>query len=67
MALAPFLLRKRREADMALVKHSKKSCAVNPLKMSQPIGGALAFILDPGLDFDNGGIHVYRGRGDKRA
>ena len=29
---------------MALVKHSKKSCAVNPLKMSQPIGGALAFM-----------------------
>jgi nitrogenase molybdenum-iron protein NifN len=29
---------------MALVKHSKKACAVNPLKMSQPIGGALAFM-----------------------
>jgi len=29
---------------MALVTHSKKSCAVNPLKMSQPIGGALAFM-----------------------
>jgi nitrogenase molybdenum-iron protein NifN len=29
---------------MALVNHSKKACAVNPLKMSQPIGGALAFM-----------------------
>ncbi|MEI2384382.1 nitrogenase iron-molybdenum cofactor biosynthesis protein NifN [Breoghania sp. JC706] len=29
---------------MAEVKHSKKSCTVNPLKMSQPIGGALAFM-----------------------
>lgn len=29
---------------MALVKHSKKACTVNPLKMSQPIGGALAFM-----------------------
>jgi nitrogenase molybdenum-iron protein NifN len=29
---------------MALVKQSKKACAVNPLKMSQPIGGALAFM-----------------------
>lgn len=29
---------------MAEVKVSKKSCAVNPLKMSQPIGGALAFL-----------------------
>ena len=29
---------------MALVKTSKKACAVNPLKMSQPIGGALAFM-----------------------
>ncbi len=29
---------------MALVRHSKKACAVNPLKMSQPIGGALAFM-----------------------
>ncbi|MCC9624208.1 nitrogenase iron-molybdenum cofactor biosynthesis protein NifN [Thalassospira sp. MA62] len=29
---------------MAIVKHSKKSCSVNPLKMSQPIGGALAFM-----------------------
>ena len=29
---------------MARVTHSKKACAVNPLKMSQPIGGALAFM-----------------------
>ncbi|HMU90679.1 MAG TPA: nitrogenase iron-molybdenum cofactor biosynthesis protein NifN [Pseudomonadales bacterium] len=29
---------------MATVRHSKKACAVNPLKMSQPIGGALAFM-----------------------
>ncbi len=29
---------------MAIVTHSKKSCSVNPLKMSQPIGGALAFM-----------------------
>jgi nitrogenase molybdenum-iron protein NifN len=29
---------------MAIVTHSKKACAVNPLKMSQPIGGALAFM-----------------------
>lgn len=29
---------------MALVTSSKKSCTVNPLKMSQPIGGALAFM-----------------------
>jgi nitrogenase molybdenum-iron protein NifN len=29
---------------MATVRHSKKACAVNPLKMSQPIGGALAFL-----------------------
>jgi nitrogenase molybdenum-iron protein NifN len=29
---------------MAKVFTSKKSCAVNPLKMSQPIGGALAFL-----------------------
>jgi nitrogenase molybdenum-iron protein NifN len=28
---------------MATVTHIKKSCAVNPLKMSQPIGAALAF------------------------
>jgi nitrogenase molybdenum-iron protein NifN len=32
---------------MANVTHIKKSCAVNPLKMSQPIGAALAFM---GLD-----------------
>ena len=30
--------------DMATVVHSKKSCAVNPLKMSQPIGSALAYM-----------------------
>ncbi len=29
---------------MATVTRSKKSCTVNPLKMSQPIGGALAFL-----------------------
>lgn len=29
---------------MARVEVSKKACAVNPLKMSQPIGGALAFM-----------------------
>ena len=29
---------------MATVVRSKKSCTVNPLKMSQPIGGALAFM-----------------------
>ncbi|WP_029004366.1 nitrogenase iron-molybdenum cofactor biosynthesis protein NifN [Azorhizobium doebereinerae] len=29
---------------MATVTTGKKSCAVNPLKMSQPIGGALAFM-----------------------
>ena len=29
---------------MAIVSQSKKACAVNPLKMSQPIGGALAFM-----------------------
>jgi len=29
---------------MATVTTSKKSCSVNPLKMSQPIGGALAFM-----------------------
>lgn len=29
---------------MATVTHVKKSCAVNPLKMSQPIGAALAFM-----------------------
>jgi nitrogenase molybdenum-iron protein NifN len=32
---------------MATVTHIKKSCAVNPLKMSAPIGAALAFM---GLD-----------------
>jgi nitrogenase molybdenum-iron protein NifN len=29
---------------MAVVTTSKKACSVNPLKMSQPIGGALAFL-----------------------
>jgi nitrogenase molybdenum-iron protein NifN len=29
---------------MAKVQLSKKACAVNPLKMSQPLGGALAFL-----------------------
>ncbi|WP_026607451.1 nitrogenase iron-molybdenum cofactor biosynthesis protein NifN [Methylocapsa acidiphila] len=29
---------------MAIVEIGKKACAVNPLKMSQPIGGALAFM-----------------------
>jgi len=29
---------------MAIVTVSKKACAVNPLKMSQPIGGAFAFM-----------------------
>ena len=32
---------------MAIVTHSKKACSVNPLKMSAPIGAALAFL---GLD-----------------
>ncbi len=31
-------------SPMAVVLTSKKACAVNPLKMSQPIGGALAFM-----------------------
>jgi nitrogenase molybdenum-iron protein NifN len=29
---------------MAIVSTPKKACSVNPLKMSQPIGGALAFL-----------------------
>jgi len=29
---------------MAVIEIGKKACAVNPLKMSQPIGGALAFM-----------------------
>ncbi|MFZ2208407.1 MAG: nitrogenase iron-molybdenum cofactor biosynthesis protein NifN [Porticoccaceae bacterium] len=29
---------------MARVRHGKKACTVNPLKMSQPVGGALAFM-----------------------
>jgi nitrogenase molybdenum-iron protein NifN len=32
---------------MASVVESKKACAVNPLKMSQPLGASLAFL---GLD-----------------
>ncbi|MFX8887332.1 nitrogenase component 1, partial [Acinetobacter baumannii] len=32
---------------MATVVESKKSCAVNPLKMSQPLGACFAFM---GLD-----------------
>ena len=36
--------RRQREGDMAKVVISKKACTVNPLKMSQPIGGALAFM-----------------------
>lgn len=32
---------------MAEIKHPNKACAVNPLRMSQPIGAALAFL---GLD-----------------
>ncbi len=34
----------RREGEMAKVVNSKKACTVNPLKMSQPLGGALAFL-----------------------
>ncbi len=34
----------RREDGMAKVQLSKKACTVNPLKMSQPLGGALAFL-----------------------
>ena len=34
----------QREDTMAKVVVSKKACTVNPLKMSQPIGGALAFM-----------------------
>src|SRR5208283_6166535 len=33
-----------RSKKMAKVTIGKKACAVNPLKMSQPIGGALAFM-----------------------
>lgn len=29
---------------MAIVTTSKKACSVNPLKMSQPIGGSFAFL-----------------------
>ena len=38
------LTRSRRSNAMATVTVSKKACSVNPLKMSQPIGGALAFM-----------------------
>jgi nitrogenase molybdenum-iron protein NifN len=37
----------RWSASMARVVESKKACAVNPLKMSQPLGASLAFL---GLD-----------------
>ena len=40
----PSLPFRRREGGMAKVEISKKACTVNPLKMSQPIGGALAFM-----------------------
>ncbi len=40
---------------MAEVKHSRKACAVNPLKMSQPIGAALAFLgMDQALPLLHG-------------
>ncbi|HQT43477.1 MAG TPA: nitrogenase component 1, partial [Halothiobacillus sp.] len=29
---------------MSKVSLSRKSCTVNPLKLSQPVGGALAFL-----------------------
>jgi nitrogenase molybdenum-iron protein NifN len=29
---------------MATVRESKKACAVNPLKMSQPLGACYAFL-----------------------
>jgi nitrogenase molybdenum-iron protein NifN len=29
---------------MATIKHSPKACSVNPLKLSQPVGAALAFL-----------------------
>jgi nitrogenase molybdenum-iron protein NifN len=38
------LQQKWREGAMAKVHLSKKACTVNPLKMSQPLGGALAFL-----------------------
>ena len=34
----------RVRSAMARVTLSKKACTVNPLKMSQPLGGALAFM-----------------------
>src|SRR5208337_4549758 len=39
-----FLRHRQREGGMARVSISKKACTVNPLKMSQPMGGALAFM-----------------------
>src|SRR5271165_6138633 len=44
MAPPPPLHYRQCEADMAKVEIAKKACTVNPLKMSQPIGGALAFM-----------------------
>ena len=42
---APRSLRSRPpEGGMALVTETKKACAVNPLKMSQPLGAAYAFM-----------------------
>ena len=38
------LRRPSEDHDMAKLVSSKKACTVNPLKMSQPIGGALAFM-----------------------
>jgi nitrogenase molybdenum-iron protein NifN len=32
---------------MAIVHDSKKACAVNPLKMSQPLGACYAFLASP--------------------
>ena len=43
---------------MAIVQTSKKSCTVNPLKMSQPIGAALAFM---GLDHCMPTLHGSQG------
>lgn len=43
---------------MATVVHSKKACSINPLKMSQPIGAALAFL---GLDRCMPALHGSQG------
>ncbi len=43
---------------MALVSNSHKACAVNPLKMSQPIGAALAYL---GLDACMPALHGSQG------